>query len=147
MHKITRHILVASVAITIGAAAFAQTAKDDVVSGLVADGYTNIEVKTGLVRTRIEAMRGTETFELVIDNATGDVIKSESGTISTQGETVREREQERHRTRDRDHGEDHADHGDDHDAGDDHGGDRGGDHGDGHEGGHGGGNGHGGDHD
>lgn len=46
------------------------------VSGLQADGYTQIEAKTGV--SEVEAVLGSEKFELVHDGVTGAVLKSEA---------------------------------------------------------------------
>ncbi len=43
----------------------------------VAEGYTYVEVKTGPTQTKLEAVKGNRKVEVVYDNATGEVIKSE----------------------------------------------------------------------
>lgn len=52
---------------------------DAVVADLQAQGYTNIEVRTGPTQVKVEAVRGTEQLEVVYDKATGEVLKQESG--------------------------------------------------------------------
>ena len=52
---------------------------DAVVAGLRADGYDFIEVKRGPTQTKVEATRGNRQIEIVYDNATGQVLKRETG--------------------------------------------------------------------
>jgi hypothetical protein len=76
-----RTLFLASALIAGGSVAWAQSAADAAVAGLLADGFTRVEVKSGPTQTKIEGVRGTETRELVIDNASGNVVKSETGTV------------------------------------------------------------------
>jgi hypothetical protein len=140
-----------------GSAALAAVTAESVISDFQAQGYDRIEVKKGPTQMKVEAIRGTEKVEVVIDTATGGVLKRETATASIreQGQTGVEVKE---RARDfvdgsgddssddssddsgDDHGSDHDsgdDHGSDHDSGDDHGGDHdgGGDHGGGDHGG------------
>lgn len=144
-----RNIIIASAIAVTGTCAIAGTAADTIAANLAADGYTSVEVRTGMLRSRIEAIRGSEKLELVVDNSTGDVVKSETGAADDD-EGEHHKTGENHQDRGHEsHGEDHGDHGSDHDSGHDSGHDS--DHGDGghggdSEGGHGEG-GHGGYHD
>lgn len=61
--------------------AFAALNTETVVTGLKADGYTRIEVKTGPTQTKVEAINGTEKLEVIYDNATGNELKREVGTV------------------------------------------------------------------
>ena len=139
-----RNIFVAIAFSLIGTVALSQTAKDAAISQLAADGYSRIEVRPGLLQTQIEATRGQEKRELVIDNITGDVVKSETNRVrasedrtlgvstrSRHGDDTSESSRGRDDREDDDHGSKGDDDGPDHDAGDDHG--AAGDHG--HEGG------------
>ncbi len=75
------------------------TSTDQIVSDLQAQGFTRIEVKTGLTQTKVEAIRGTEKVETVFDRATGDVIKQEVETVRA-GEDTRPGVEVRSRDRD-----------------------------------------------
>jgi hypothetical protein len=111
------------------------------VSGLQADGYTQIEAKTGV--SEVEAVLGSEKFELVHDGVTGAVLKSEAqaerpGDDTSVGGSFDSRADDFVDGRSRSRGSlgDSADAYDDSDdradvGGDDRGGDRGGDRGDG----------------
>lgn len=61
--------------------AFAQDATQVLVDQFKADGYTRIEVKTGSTLTKIEAIRDGQKVEVVVDNATGEVIKRETQAV------------------------------------------------------------------
>lgn len=97
-----------------------------VVAGYQTQGYTRIEVKTGLEQVKIEAIRGTEKLEIVYDADTGAVLKTEVGTVrvgedTTPGVEIRDR-----RRADREKDDDSVsgsgdDDGPEHDADDDHG--------------------------
>lgn len=149
-------LLVAAIAFS-GSMAFAALSTQDVIDQLNAQGYTRVEVKVGPTQTKVEAIRGTEKLEVVYDNASGDTLKSEVGTVeagedTTPGVSIRNRKNDFVDANDNDDGEDiGADEGDDNsgsddgDSDDDHEGDGDGDHdGEGHDGGnsgHGGGEG------
>lgn len=61
--------------------AFAALSTDTVVADLQTQGYTRIEVKTGPTQTKIEAINGTEKLQVIYDNATGNELKREVGTV------------------------------------------------------------------
>ncbi len=61
--------------------AFAQDATQAMIDQFKADGYTRIEVKTGASQTKIEAIRDGQKVEVVVDNATGEVIKRETQAV------------------------------------------------------------------
>lgn len=67
--------------------ALAQDATQAAVDQFKADGYTRIEVKVGPTQTKIEAIKGDTKTEVVIDNATGAVLKRETEAIRP-GENV-----------------------------------------------------------
>ena len=65
-----------------GAAATAAVTTESVVREFQADGYGWIEVKKGPTQMKVEAVRGTEKVEVVIDIASGDVLERETETAS-----------------------------------------------------------------
>ena len=69
---------------------------DDIIADLQANGYTRVEVRVGPSQIKVEAIRGTEKIEMVMDSTSGRVLKSESyivaGDDNTRpGVSVRER--------------------------------------------------------
>lgn len=120
-----------------GGAASAEINVDSIVADYQAQGYSRIEVVNGLTQTKLEAIRGTEKLEVVLDRATGAVLKSETETVgafeNTQpGISVRDRNRDFVRlasAEDKDDDAEDSDHatgsddGEDHDLGDDHGSD------------------------
>lgn len=78
-----------------GQMAFAVTT-ESVIADLQAEGYSRVEVKVGPTQMKVEAIRGTEKLEMVVQNETGQVLKSEAGQVrlgenTTPGVSVRER--------------------------------------------------------
>lgn len=139
MHRFPLLILAASLALSAQTAAAAVTA-EQVISDLKAEGYGWIEVKRGPTQMKVEAVRGTEKLEFVIDRATGTVLDRET-EIADAEDTARSGVSVRDRSRDfadddsDDRDDDSADrddddHDDDHDGGRGRGGD---DHGDDHD--------------
>lgn len=140
-----------------GLPAAAQSVSQELVNRFRSEGFTHIEVRNGLTQTKVEAYRGSQKVEVIVDRATGAVLKSETETVeerragsgsltvsSRNRDFVREDEDDddRHRGHrgrgadDDQSDDDHGDDGPDHDDGDDHGED--GDHDSGGHGGHGG---------
>jgi hypothetical protein len=83
-----------------GSAVFAQVSSNPVVNDFVtaysADGFTRFEVRSGLTQVKIEAYRGTEKVEVILDKTTGEVLKSETEAAglfddNTPGVFIRER--------------------------------------------------------
>ncbi len=69
---------------------------EQAVADLQAAGYTRIEVKRGLSQMKVEAIRGSEKLELVLDRATGAVLKREAeavraGENTAAGVSIRDR--------------------------------------------------------
>lgn len=62
--------------------AMAQSHTDNLVNSLKADGYTAIEVQNGRTQSKVEAIRGDRKTEMVIDRATGQIMKSETEMAS-----------------------------------------------------------------
>jgi hypothetical protein len=50
---------------------------DALVSDLMAQGYTRVEVKIGITQIKVEAIRGTEKLETIYDKETGAILKEE----------------------------------------------------------------------
>lgn len=67
----------AAALILTGTAALAVTA-EDLIAEYRAAGYDWIEVKRGPTQIKLEAVRGTEEVEIVVDAATGAVLKRET---------------------------------------------------------------------
>jgi hypothetical protein len=133
----TRTISIAAFFALMGGTAFAEINVDSLVADYQAQGFTRIEIRNGLTQTKVEAIRGTEKVEIILDRASGEVLKTETETVGafedkTPGVSIRERKRDFVRTASAeddnsdDDNEDHvsgSDDGADHDAGDDHGGD------------------------
>ena len=61
--------------------ALAQDPTEAMIDQFKADNYTRIEVNTGPTLTKIEAIRDGQKVEVVVDNATGKVIKRETEAV------------------------------------------------------------------
>ncbi|WP_395541095.1 PepSY domain-containing protein [Neotabrizicola sp. sgz301269] len=146
MTSTTRAILLASALIFAGPMAMAAVTTDQVVETYKAQGYSYIEVKQGPTQIKVEAVKGSEKVEVVIDMETGAVLKQETEQASAEdqgrsGVEIRTRKEDFVEPGDDDEDgvdDNGDDDGDDDHGGDDHGGDDGGDDGD---------DDHGGDHD
>ena len=85
----TKLLVTVSALILSGNLAFAQdvvpepTPVEAQITMLQTDGYTRLEVKTGLTQTKIEAIDPVtkKKLEIVIDSATGAVLSQEVGTV------------------------------------------------------------------
>ncbi|GEM_PF-5721649 len=95
-----------------GPAAFALTA-DEVVVDLQAQGFTPTQTRTNATWIKVEAIRGTQKREMILDKTTGAVLKDEvtvvqAGEVIVPGTSARLRvrdaasDADRDRTRDRD---------------------------------------------
>ncbi len=77
-----KHLLTTAAVLGLFAGAAAATPfTDQVVSGLQAQGFDHIEIVEGSTQLKVEAIRGTTTFEIIYDLATGTVLKQETGTV------------------------------------------------------------------
>lgn len=115
---------------------------ESVLADLSAQGYSRIEIKTGLTQIKAEAISGTTKLEVIYDIATGQVLKSETGAVGIFDDTTpgvelsdRDRDFVRVASSDDNLGDDNGDNdnsddGQDHDSNDDRGND-----GEGHDGG------------
>ena len=93
--KTLKFALAAAILFT-GTAAFADITTDSVIADYTAQGYTRIEIRSGLTQIAVEAIRGTEKLEVILDKATGAILKQEVLALgafdsTTPGVTLRER--------------------------------------------------------
>jgi phosphopantothenoylcysteine synthetase/decarboxylase len=86
-----------------GSAVFAQVSSSPVIDKFVstykADGFTRFEVRSGLTQVKIEAYRGDEKVEVILDKTSGKVLKTETGPVGafdndTAGVFIRERKRD-----------------------------------------------------
>ena len=108
-----RTFLLAGALLLTGHAALALTS-EQVIDDLTAQGYTRIEVRNGLTQTKVEAIRGTTKLEVIYDQATGAILKSETeavepGDDTTPGISVRNRNRDFVRVSGRDDSDDSDD--------------------------------------
>ena len=68
--------------------ASAQVTADEIVTDLQDADYTKIEVKVGPTQIKIEAIRGDEKYEAIIDRETGDVLKAETEAVEAGDDTT-----------------------------------------------------------
>ena len=76
------YLFLAPLALMLAGAAGAQSAVDGLVASLQSQGYASVEVRNGPTQSKVEAVRGTEKVEIVIDRATGTVVKSETERLA-----------------------------------------------------------------
>jgi hypothetical protein len=77
------HAFALAIAFTFGGSTvFAQSAVDGLIANLQTQGFTSFEVKNGFSQSKVEAIRGTDKVEVVIDRATGTVLSTETGVAS-----------------------------------------------------------------
>ncbi|TNC69837.1 hypothetical protein [Rubellimicrobium roseum] len=69
-------------------AALAQSAAEEVIAGLQAQGYTRIEVKEGPTQMKVEAIQGDTKLEYVYDRATGQVLSREVERVDGDDDTA-----------------------------------------------------------
>lgn len=94
-----RTLLCTAAFIFAGHMAFAAITADSVVTDLLADGYTRIEVKQGPTQIKVEAIRGTEKLEIVYDIESGAILKQEVETVrpgenTAPGVRIRDRDED-----------------------------------------------------
>ena len=82
--------------VLLGGMATAQSSVEGIISDLQSQGFTSFEVKNGATQSKVEAVRGTEQVEIVIDRASGAVLSTEVGVASARdqgrvGISVRDR--------------------------------------------------------
>ena len=77
-------LFTAALALSAGMAAAEPITGAGVLTTFKAENYTYIEVKEGLTQIKVEAIKGTMYIEVIYDKATGEVIKTESGTASAE---------------------------------------------------------------
>ena len=77
----TKFLMTVSALVLSSTMAFAALTTETVVADLQGQGYTRVEVKTGPTQTKFEAIKGSEKLEVIYDNASGNVLKTETGTV------------------------------------------------------------------
>jgi hypothetical protein len=73
----TRLMMFTAAAALSGNMAFAAINPETLAQSYLAEGYTFVEVKVGPTQTKLEAVKGDRKVEVIYDNATRDIIKSE----------------------------------------------------------------------
>lgn len=73
-----RLMLLTTALIFAGNLAMAAVTANDLVTTYQAQGYTTIEVKTGLTQIKVEAIQGRAKVEVIYDAATGAILKQET---------------------------------------------------------------------
>jgi hypothetical protein len=127
--KMKRLFLFATVAALVAGAAKAEVTAQSVADGLLAEGYTRVELRVGPTQIKAEAINGTEKREVIVDRASGEILKSELETASARdsaqtGVSIREtsrdflRADQRRDASDRDDDSDRDDSGRDRDRSD-----------------------------
>lgn len=84
MTPTTRAILLASALIFTAPMAMAAVTTDQVVETYRTQGYSYIEVKQGPTQIKVEAVKGSEKIEVVIDTETGAILKQETEQASAE---------------------------------------------------------------
>jgi hypothetical protein len=83
-----RILLMTAALIVAGTMASAAVTAQSLVSDLSAQGYSRIEVKTGLTQIKVEAIKGTTKVETIYDIASGRILKSETGSVGLFDDTA-----------------------------------------------------------
>lgn len=110
-----RLLLLSTAAIFSASMAFAAITANDLVAQYQTEGYTHIEVKTGLTQIKVEAIKGDVKVEVIYDIETGTVLKSEEQAAGDDaGDVGVEISTEDHDFLGEDDGEDKASEDDDH---------------------------------
>jgi hypothetical protein len=70
----------AALAVVLMSTTFAHAAWDAkaVAQQYLDQGYTRVEIKVGITQAKVEAIKGTTKLEVIIDLATGEVLRSET---------------------------------------------------------------------
>ena len=69
-------------------AIIAEPLEDQVIDHLQGQGFTRIEVKTGLTQIKVEAVRGNREVEIIYDSATGRILKQEVNRVDAGDDTA-----------------------------------------------------------
>lgn len=80
-YRMSRLKLLATAFVLSAGTAFAAVTPEQIAADYTAQGYTRVEIRTGPTQMKVEAIRGTEKLEVIIDTATGTVLKSETETV------------------------------------------------------------------
>ena len=144
-----KRLMLLTAAFTLSATMAMAVTATDLVAAYQTQGFTKIEVTTGLTQIKVEAVKGKTKLEVIYDSTTGAILKKDSGWAGrpdrTPGVEILTSTSDFFNGAGHDgagNGGHDSDDGANHDAGDDHGGDHeSGDHGGDNESGD-----HGGDH-
>ena len=125
-----RILLLTGALLFAGSMASAAITAEGLVQEFSAQGFSRIEIKTGLTQIKAEAINGTTKVEVIYDIATGAILKSETSTVglfdnTTPGVELSDRNRDFLDVGDSDGGSDGDDSGDDDESGDDSGDDDG----------------------
>ena len=83
-----RILLMTAALIVAGTMASAAITAQSLVDTFKAQGYTRIEVKTGLTQIKLEAVKGTTKVETIYDMATGQALKTETEAVGVFDDTA-----------------------------------------------------------
>ena len=83
-----RILLMTAALIVAGTMASAAITAQSLVDTFKAQGYTRIEVKTGLTQIKLEAVKGTTKVETIYDIATGQALKTETEAVGVFDDTA-----------------------------------------------------------
>ena len=83
-----RILLMTAALIVAGTMASAAITAQSLVDTFKAQGYTRIEVKTGLTQIKLEAVKGTTKVETIYNMATGQVLKTETEAVGVFDDTA-----------------------------------------------------------
>ncbi len=83
-----RILLMTAALIVAGTMASAAITAQSLVDDFSAQGYTRIEVKTGLTQIKVEAVKGTTKVETIYNMATGQVLKTETEAVGLFDDTA-----------------------------------------------------------
>ena len=78
MHNFTRAIPVAVAFALWAGASNADQFTEDVIATLQEMGFDYIEVKEGITQQKVEAIQGSDKYEVIYDRATGAILKQET---------------------------------------------------------------------
>ncbi|WP_126974623.1 PepSY domain-containing protein [Frigidibacter oleivorans] len=96
----------------------AQSLTRDLIERLRSEGFTRIEIDRNASTTEVEAIRGSQKVELLVDNATREILRRETGPVDDDDDTrpgveIDDRNDDRNDDRDDDRGDDRDDDRDD----------------------------------
>jgi hypothetical protein len=89
-------IAIFATSLVFGQAAFAEVSTQSIIDDLSGQGFSTIEIVTGLSQVKAEARNGSTKIEVIYDRETGQILKQEQSRVRageelTQGVSVRTR--------------------------------------------------------